>query len=136
MQVAVSNSISGGTAGRFGKGREDSPGSKQGEQIEELIVELRDFGRIVPGIVVDELEYLLPFVPSGPGFEHLREHVIESADGPHIADAPPVAIDFRADCLFVLRLGIGQPFQKIAEFIDAFGWWEMDPVIDGVRRRA
>jgi hypothetical protein len=110
------------------------PGSKQGEQIEELIVELRDFGRIVPGIVVDELEYLLPFVPSGHGFEHLREHEIKCADGLYVADAPSVAVDFRADCLFVLRLGIGQPFQKIAEFIDPFGGRQMDPVIDGARR--
>jgi hypothetical protein len=51
-----------------------------------------------------------------------------------VTDAPPVAVDFRADCLFVLRLGIGQPFQKIAEFIDAFGGRQMDPIIDGVRR--
>jgi hypothetical protein len=42
-------------------------GSKQDEQIKQLIVELRDFGWIVPGIVVDQLEYLLPLLPSRPG---------------------------------------------------------------------
>ena len=111
------------------------PGSKQGEQIEELIVELRDFGRIVPGVVVDQIEYLLPLVPGGPGFKHLREHVIESADCVKVADASPVAVDFRADCLLVLRFGVGQPFQKIAELVDAFAGRQTDLVIDGVRRR-
>jgi hypothetical protein len=43
-------------------------GSKQGQQIVELIVELRDVGRIVPGIVVDQLQYLLPFLLSDPRF--------------------------------------------------------------------
>jgi hypothetical protein len=43
--------------------------------------------------------------------------------------ANPIAVDFRADCLFVLRLGVGQPLQKIAEFVDAFGGRQMDPVV-------
>ena len=111
-------------------------GSRQDEQIKQLIVELRDFGWILPGIVVDQFEYLLPLLRRGPGLEHLREHVIESADCVKVTDAPPVAVDFRADYLFVLRLGIGQPFQKIAELVDAFGGREMDPVIDGIRRCA
>ena len=76
----------------------------------------------------------MPLPRRGPGLEHLREHVIESADCVKVTDAPPVAVDFRADCLFVLRLGVGQPFQKIAEFIDAFGGRQMNPIIDGVRR--
>jgi hypothetical protein len=59
---------------------------------------------------------------------------IEGANCLYVADASPVAVDFCADCLFVLRLGVGQPFQKIAEFIDAFGGRQMDPVIDGARR--
>jgi hypothetical protein len=109
-------------------------GSRQDEQIKQLIVELRDFGWILPGIVVDQFEYLLPLLRRGPGLEHLREHVIESADCVKVTDAPPVAVDFRADCLFVLRLGIGQPFQKIAEFIDAFGRRQVNLVVDGVRR--
>jgi hypothetical protein len=94
-------------------------GSRQDEQIKQLIVELRDFGWILPGIVVDQFEYLLPLLRRGPGLEHLREHVIESADCVKVTDTPPVAVDFRADYLFVLRLGIGQPFQKIAELVDA-----------------
>ena len=106
-------------------------GSRQDEQIKQLIVELRDFGWILPGIVVDQFEYLLPLLRRGPGLEHLREHVIESADCVKATDTPPVAV-----YLFVLRLGIGQPFQKIAELVDAFGGREMDPVIDGVRRCA
>ena len=87
------------------------------------------------GVVVDQIEYLLPLVPGGPGFKHLREHVIESADCVKVADASPVAVDFRADCLLVLRFGVGQPFQKIAELVDAFAGRQTDPVIDGVRRR-
>ena len=102
--------------------------------IEELIVELGDFGRIVAGIVVDQFEYLLPVLLCGPRLEHLRQHEIECADCVEVTDAPPVAVDFRSDCLFVLRLGIGQPFQKIAEFIDAFSGRQVNPVVDGARR--
>ena len=65
----------------------------------------------------------------------MRQHVIKGADCLYVADASPIAVDFRADCLFVLRLGVGQPFQKIAELVDAFAGRQTDPVIDGVRRR-
>jgi hypothetical protein len=57
-------------------------GKEEEDGIEELIVELGNFGRIVPGIVVDELEYLLPLLPRGPGLEHLRQHEIKCADRP------------------------------------------------------
>ena len=42
-------------------------GKEEEDGIEELIVELRDFGRIVPGIVVDQFEYLLPLSRVVPG---------------------------------------------------------------------
>lgn len=89
---------------------------------------MRGFGWVVARIVVDEFEYLLPVLPRGPRLKHFRQHGVESAERVNVAN--PVAVDFRADCLFVLRLGVGQPFQKVAELVDAFGGRQMDPVVD------
>lgn len=91
--------------------------------------------RIVPGKDLDAVEEFLARLPIEVRVESLPQRIAQDGRSVEVAGVDVVATDLGAYRLLVLRPGIGEPFQKVAEFIDAFAGRQMHPIITSCRRR-